>query len=400
MKTTPTPPPRLTPPPRIGSSPTAPPRQRPEIGARRPASRGQTAARWLTGLLFVVLAVLAGAVFLVLPDWVRQQQELTGASAAAEAAPPAVEATAEVAELDVETAPPSRDASEPIPPEVPAAEPEPAEPEPQRAATLRPPSPPAAPPAAAPPAAAPPAMDRQAAELPDKASFRHAMSEGLAALDRGDFALARDAFERASELEPGSPQAADGLSRAETALRIARITQLQDQATTAVAAEDWHRAGELFGQALKLDPTILLAQQGHAESLERARLSDSLDFHVNHPERLSTAAVLEEATAVLAQAKDVEPAGQRLKRQIEALDRHVKAFSTPVPATLTSDNLTEVVVYKVGRIGTFDRHALELRPGTYTVVGSRQGYRDVRRRLVITPGVEPQPLAIRCEDKI
>ncbi len=64
------------------------------------------------------------------------------------------------------------------------------------------------------------------------------------------------------------------------------------------------------------------------------------------------------------------------------------------------DQLTEVVVYKVGRLGTFERRDLDLRPGSYTVVGSRRGYRDVRRQLVIQPGVAPEPVAIRCQERI
>ena len=58
------------------------------------------------------------------------------------------------------------------------------------------------------------------------------------------------------------------------------------------------------------------------------------------------------------------------------------------------------MVYKVGRLGTFTERALDLHPGTYTVVGTRRGYRDVRRQLVIEPGQKPAPLEVRCEEKI
>ena len=57
-------------------------------------------------------------------------------------------------------------------------------------------------------------------------------------------------------------------------------------------------------------------------------------------------------------------------------------------------------MYQVGRFGTFENHELDLIPGTYTVLGTRSGYRDVRLSLVIRPGVEPAPFMVRCEDKI
>ncbi len=58
------------------------------------------------------------------------------------------------------------------------------------------------------------------------------------------------------------------------------------------------------------------------------------------------------------------------------------------------------MVYKTGRLGKFARRELDLRPGTYTVVGSRRGYKDVRRQLVVETGAAPKPFEVRCEEKI
>ena len=71
-----------------------------------------------------------------------------------------------------------------------------------------------------------------------------------------------------------------------------------------------------------------------------------------------------------------------------------------IRVVLESDEKTEVVVHKVGRLGVFARKTLELRPGTYTVVGTRSGYRDVRRQLVVEPKGPPAPLVVRCEEEI
>ena len=35
-----------------------------------------------------------------------------------------------------------------------------------------------------------------------------------------------------------------------------------------------------------------------------------------------------------------------------------------------------------------------------TVVGTRPGFRDVRREITVVPGAAPAPVVIRCEDKI
>lgn len=67
---------------------------------------------------------------------------------------------------------------------------------------------------------------------------------------------------------------------------------------------------------------------------------------------------------------------------------------------LTSDNATEVTLYRVGRLGRFQERAVTLTPGTYTLVGSRPGYRDVRVELVVAPDSEPPRIFIACEERV
>ena len=74
--------------------------------------------------------------------------------------------------------------------------------------------------------------------------------------------------------------------------------------------------------------------------------------------------------------------------------------ATPVRVAIESDSATEVVIYHVGALGAFARREVELAPGTYTVLGSRAGYRDVRRELKVRPGEAPAALIVRCEDRI
>jgi tetratricopeptide (TPR) repeat protein len=245
-----------------------------------------------------------------------------------------------------------------------------------------------------------PAPSPQASAGPTNQEFRKSMSDGLAALERRDFATARDHLRRAVELDPASPESADALLAAEEGLRLQEIASHQATASQHEAAERWRDALGDYEAVLALDPTIKFAQEGAERSRARADLSDRLDFHLQNPERLSTDEVLRDAETQLEEASQIRPAGERLSRQIEGLRQIVAVASTPIRVALVSDNLTEVTVYKVGRLGAFERRVLELRPGTYTVVGRREGYRDVRRELRVAPGQEIEPLTIRCEEKI
>ena len=66
---------------------------------------------------------------------------------------------------------------------------------------------------------------------------------------------------------------------------------------------------------------------------------------------------------------------------------------------ILSDNLTQVTIYKFGRLGSFEQKQLSLRPGKYTITGTRQGYRDVLKVVELKPGINNQSLTIRTEEQ-
>ena len=162
----------------------------------------------------------------------------------------------------------------------------------------------------------------------------------------------------------------------------------------------WSEAAAAYAAVLALDPTIRFAQEGQANATTRHDLSVRLEAHIAHPDRLSSDQVLEDAGAVLAEAQQVANPGPLLTRQMERLAAQIEVAATPIRVSLVSDDETEVLVFRVGRLGTFERRTLDLRPGSYTVVGTRAGYRDVRRTLEVTPGRADISLTIRCKEKI
>jgi tetratricopeptide (TPR) repeat protein len=232
------------------------------------------------------------------------------------------------------------------------------------------------------------------------ASFRKAMSEGMAGLDRKDYQAAREAFERAQAIKPGAPEVADSLAQAEEGARLDEIAERREKGLALEDKEEWWLAAAEYQSVLDVDPTIRFAQEGKARCEKRAELDDRLRFHLKNPHRLSDEDVLQEASRLLLTASSIEPAGPKLSEQVVTLEDMIEKASTPVRVRLVSDDSTDVVIYEVGRLGAFKSHELDLRPGTYTVVGTRSGYRDVRLKLVIAAGKEPETLVVRCEEKL
>jgi hypothetical protein len=386
---------RLQPPPRV-----------PEVGVSAPPARPSTPvpppppsrpARSLPLSQVALIGFLAVAVLFVVLVLPRLAERPTPTADAGSEAPPPVPAEAVTAAAAPEPeaippprpeAPPARAGRSPVPAE--------ATPNPRPAPRERVPTASEARPSAKP--SRDPAPDQAGRRAQEE--FAAAMSEAQAAFDRGDWPAARQGLARAAALQPGSPAVADARRRIEEAERTAALARQREMARGYEAQEDWPRALAEYEAALKLDPTVAFALEGQERSARRAALAERLDFHIGHPLRLATDAVAHEAEVLLQQAREIDSPGPRHREQVVALEGALVEVRTPVAVVLESDGETQVVVHKVGRLGAFERKTLELKPGTYTVIGTRSGYRDVRRQLVVKPAAAPPPLQVRCEEAI
>lgn len=234
----------------------------------------------------------------------------------------------------------------------------------------------------------------------DQQHFNEAMSEGYTALDANQFDKARKAFRRAAGVQEGSSEAASALQEVEAAATAYRLSSLQSSGSRDEQQEQWQKAVAAYEEAQKIDPNVLFAREGLARSRDRARLDKQFQAAIDDPQRLSDTTVAAATGKMLQLARSISPRGPVLAEQIEQLEKLLKQASTPIAVTVRSDMQTDVVIYKVAKLGKFDQRELDLRPGTYTAVGSRLGYRDVRVDFVIKYGSEPPPVTIACTETI
>ncbi len=230
--------------------------------------------------------------------------------------------------------------------------------------------------------------------------FNKAMSEGYAALDANQFDTARKAFRHAAQLQTSSSEAASALQEVETAATAHRLAGLQGSGSRDEQAEQWQQAVTTYEQAQKIDPNVLFAREGLARSRDRARLDKQFRAATDDPLRLSDVSVAEATAKMLQMARKITPRGPVLSSQIDQLELLLKQANTPISVALRSDQQTEVTVYKVAKLGKFDQRELSLRPGSYTAVGSRNGYRDVRLDFTVKHGNAPPAVTIVCTEAI
>ena len=233
-----------------------------------------------------------------------------------------------------------------------------------------------------------------------EAKFQTSMSDGLAALHAGNFSRARDALRTARTLKPDSRELKDAFIQLEDGVRLVRIERFRAKAMSLEKEERFREAAEQYIAILKLDNSLIFAKEGKFRTLQQANLSDQIQTYLNQPTRLASRSVYEQALKDLKKASRMDNKGPKLTAQIAAFETTVKNAGTPIRVAIKSDNLTDIAVYQVGRLGKFKSRELRLRPGTYTIVGSRDGYRDVRQQITVVAGRTANPIVIRCEDKI
>jgi hypothetical protein len=231
-------------------------------------------------------------------------------------------------------------------------------------------------------------------------AFASAMARGYSALAATNYSQAREAFEAARRIRPDAPEIGQALRQIEQEQRTGVIGVKLQQAQQLESQEKWAEALKEYRGVLELDSTVAAANDGAARTAPRASLNEQLELYLTQPERLFSQSVRAVAKETLARAAGITNPGPILSRQVKTLGEWLARADVPVPVALQSDNVTQVTIYRVGALGAFEQRSLELVPGSYTVVGTRPGYRDVRREISVMPGAAPAPVVIRCEDKI
>lgn len=241
------------------------------------------------------------------------------------------------------------------------------------------------------------AVDRAIA---DRDFGRH-MSAGFAAMASASYQEAIAAFEQAQAIRPDAADAKAALVQARNQDTQSRLQSLLQKAQQHEQNEEWRAATDLYQEALKIDANLVDARVGSIRAGTRAEIDENLERILAAPQRLTTPTVHQEYTRFLDETRRISQPGPRLQRQLQELEQALQLAVQPVTVRFRSDNATRVTVYKVAELGSFAERELSLKPGRYTLVGVRPGYRDVRQTFTVTAGGNDAPvITIQCEEKI
>ncbi len=233
-----------------------------------------------------------------------------------------------------------------------------------------------------------------------KLQFEEQMSLFILDLQKENLVQAREALKQLKGIDAANPQVASAEEMLVAKEESALLDTLRKRGETLSAKEAWEEVLAIYRQAATIAPDALFAVNGIEQAQKRVELDKAMENSLNQPHRLQEDAQLEAAKQLLDYARQFSPAGARLNGQIDRLETLVTFASTAVPVTLNSDNKTSIAIYHVGKMGNFYSTQITLKPGKYTVVGSRNGFHDVRETFVVDPGKRDNQLFIACREPI
>jgi hypothetical protein len=233
-----------------------------------------------------------------------------------------------------------------------------------------------------------------------QSQFNDAMSRAFTAFADQDYEAARTAFSEAGEIIPESSEPADGLLQIEIAIKQFEFSEMQVTASALVEQEEWAQALQAYKNALDQDSTLVFAKKGYQESLKRNNLDLALNRYISSPAVMAKDLELAKAKKLLVQAAREKNRGPKLKQQINDLSLYVSFARIPVELEIQSDNKTDVTVHRVATLGKINQTRMELIPGSYTIVGTRKGYRDVHENLTLLGGRGVISIDVSCSEKI
>ncbi|MFZ9871409.1 MAG: protein kinase domain-containing protein [Steroidobacteraceae bacterium] len=230
--------------------------------------------------------------------------------------------------------------------------------------------------------------------------YAAAIGESLAALRFGRIEVAGNALARARSLR------ADGAEIAALQTEIAALDERSDldeernRILDLERAENWSDAMKAYEDLLAKDRSLEFARVGRNRVVPRAELGRRLEALIGSPSRLSAPEVRREAQRLLAEAARIKDDAPVLRSQADQLSAAIQVYEKPVRTIFQSDGQTRIVVQRIGIFGAFTRKELELKPGRYVIVGTREGFRDVRREINVVPSGPEVIVDVRCTEII
>ena len=230
------------------------------------------------------------------------------------------------------------------------------------------------------------------------ANFDAILTDGFAALDAKEFDAAERHFRSALQRRPDNEIAQAAVIDINKQRTVHTINTLRGVAEEHESADRLEQALAVYREILDLDGSLSFALAGEKRLSELVSLMKMMTTFLEDPESLSSSERWAQSTNAVQLARPYRGISDLFDSTLQQFEGLLVEYSKPVRVVIESDNLTDVRLSTEGDLGKFNRKEIEMRPGKYLLVGSCDGFRDVRKHVVVKPLMEP--VSIRCGQPI
>ena len=133
---------------------------------------------------------------------------------------------------------------------------------------------------------------------------------------------------------------------------------------------------------------------------EILRLQSVLNQYEKSPYRLTDNGVLNEAKKILEHASHFSKQSSILRKKIKQLSELIATFNQLISVMVTSDNMTDIQVRGIGKLGSIYNKIIKLKPGYYTFEGTRNGFKSKLLQVLIPYNKNNYSVRIICDEPI
>jgi hypothetical protein len=231
-------------------------------------------------------------------------------------------------------------------------------------------------------------------------SFNTHISSGFSEIENHKIKEARYHYQRAKKIDPKRKELKVLLNQVLAEEKSYRIQQAIRHAEQAVRQDNWQQAKAGFAKVIKDMPENKIAIKGLKRANEILGFQSVLGQYIKSPYRLADSGVLNAAKKILVQAEYVSKHSSGIKKQIEQLNKLIATFNRLIPVKVMSDNMTDVHVRGIGKLGVILHKTIQLKPGNYTFEGTRKGFKSKLLQVLIPYDQNNYSVSIICDESI
>ena len=242
-------------------------------------------------------------------------------------------------------------------------------------------------------------MESLRAEIREE-NFASSISIAMASVEQKELLKAWREFEEAKNIFPDRSE----LRVVERAIRTLELEiKIRELLTLAEAAsnnDEWKKAERYFLKAETIAPNNKRVVEGIKISEQVINATAIVEKYIACPHRLSSDNVAKSAQDFLWDQAKVAQFSGLLSAKMDRLEQLVISYGTKVAVRLVSDELTFVSIRGLGSVGKISEKVIQIRPGKYTIEGSREGFRSKLVEFEIKPESKLFSIEIYCDERI